>query len=102
MENVNEQRCRVRESHKSDIGRLKTKLDDLSNKRDKCEETYKTAELSTRSEQSLLRNDDRENHTRLHSVLQSAYEAYAFRVSRLTNQECIVHSELEDIEETSH
>jgi hypothetical protein len=63
LENINDRRRRVRESHKSDIGRLKKKLDDISNKRDKCEETYKTAELSTRSEQSLLRNDDREKHT---------------------------------------
>ena len=46
LENINEQRRRVRESLRSDIGRLKKKLDDISNKRDKCEETYKTAELS--------------------------------------------------------
>jgi hypothetical protein len=35
LENVNEQRRRVRESLKSDIVRLKKKLDDLSNRRRK-------------------------------------------------------------------
>ena len=102
LENVNEQRRRVRESHKSDIGRLKKKLDDLSNKRDKCEETYKTVELSTRSEQSLLRRDDRDSHNRLNAVLQSAYDAYALRLldSRTKNVLCAVSWKI--LKETSH
>ena len=59
LENVNEKQRLVRESLKSDIVRLKKKLDDLSNRRETSEETYKTAELLNRSEQSLLRHDDR-------------------------------------------
>ena len=98
MENVNEQRRRVRESLRSDIGRLKKKLDDIGNKRDKCEEVYKTAELAYRSEVSLIRPNDRDAHDRLHAILTAAYESYAYTVSRLTNQERVVRSELEDIE----
>ena len=98
LENVNEQRRRVRESLKSDIVRLKKKLDDLSNRREKSEEVYKTAELLNRSEQSLLRRDDHDGYNRLSALLQSAYESYAFSVARITNQERIVRSELDDIE----
>ena len=78
LENVNEQRRRVRESLRSDIGRLKKKLDDIGNKRDKSEEVYKSTELTYHSELSLLRPNDRDANDRLHAILTAAYESYVY------------------------
>ena len=98
LENVNEQRRRLRTSQKDDIGRLKKRLDDLSSKRDKVDDIYEAAEVHARTQRSLLNPADHDGHTRCYAELSSAHETYVNSMSRLTAQERSVREELTDIE----
>jgi hypothetical protein len=98
LENVNEQRRRVRESLKNDIVRLKKKIDDLSVRREKSEEIYNSAELLHRTEQSLLNRSDHSGFNRLQAILNSAYDSYVFSINRISFQEQTMRRELDDLE----
>ena len=98
LENINEQRRRVRESLKTDIVRLKKKMDDLGVRREKSAEIYNSAELTHRTEQSLLNRGDHAGFNRLQAIYNAAYDAYTFTHTRISFQEQALRLELDDLE----
>jgi hypothetical protein len=87
IEFANEQRKRLQTSYLSDINRCKKKLDDVSKKRDTCEEKYNEQALSSQAQLQLLNPRDVIQRVKLSTFLRSAWDSYAWTVQRLVAQE---------------
>ena len=98
IEFANEQRKRLQTSYQSDIARCKKKLDDVSKKRDTCEEKYNDQALNSQSQLSLLDPRDIAERIRISTFLRSNWDSYAWTVQRLVDQEQTHWNELTMLE----
>ena len=78
IEFANEQRKRLQTSYQSDISRCKKKLDDVSKKRDTCEEKYNEHALNSQAQLQLLDPRDVVERVKLSTFLRSAWDSYYY------------------------